>query len=52
VTGNKDRHTDPEPRRSEEDLLDDLRRLEVALGDDLEDLGAREPERSEVGHAA
>jgi hypothetical protein len=54
VKGNADPATDQGPGRSDQDLLDDLYRLEAALGEDLrEDLGAPEPAAGEVdAHAA
>jgi hypothetical protein len=54
VKHNVDPATDQRPGRSDQDLLDDLRRLEAAVGDDLrEDLGTPEPAAGEVdAHAA
>ncbi len=45
MTSDRDRTTDPEPRGSDQALLDDLRRLEAALGQGAhKNLGA--PDRS------
>jgi hypothetical protein len=45
MTPDRDRATDPGPLRSDQALLDDLRRLEAALGDGAhENLNA--PDRS------